>query len=120
MLEGELEIKGENPVLQVETKGIHVLKVEINGMEKILLTDKKVYLNDFHAHGRTKVKFTIINNLRNLMGPHHLEEGESYFVGPFSFFQEDCIWNFGMKQLWNPDYCFVETSIEFGCNSKKA
>lgn len=120
VLEGELEIKGGNPVLQVETKGIHVLKVEINGMEKILLTGNKAYLNDFHAHGRTKVKFTIINNLRNLMGPHHLEEGESYFVGPFSFFQEDCIWNFGMKQLWNPDYCFVETSIEFGCNSKKA
>ncbi|MCK5802385.1 MAG: hypothetical protein KAI66_06110 [Lentisphaeria bacterium] len=48
--------------------------------------------------------------LRNLLGPHHLEEGESFAVGPGSFFKEPNIWG---NRPWNDGYCFVRHGITF-------
>ncbi len=62
--------------------------------------------------GKNKIEITAVNNLRNLLGPHHLEEGESYHVTPGSFFKEPCIWNrYKASETWNDNYCFVETGV---------
>lgn len=110
-LAGVLDIQGENPVLDIDWKGINALKVEINGKEKVMLTDNRLPLKEFGAQGVTEVKFTLINNLRNLLGPHHLEEGECYRVGPGAFFKEPCVWNKNPGPGWNDDYCFVQMGI---------
>ena len=110
-VEGELDIQGENPVLKLRRKGFNIVKVEINGIEKVLVTSDKVSLRDFGVQGKTKVKITLINNLRNLLGPHHLKEGESYGVGPHSFFKEPCVWNGNPSWQWDEDYCFVTMGI---------
>lgn len=111
ILEGILDIQGERPILCVDWKGINALKVEINGMEKIMLTDSRLPLAQFGVQGKTKVRYTIVNNLRNLLGPHHLQEGECLGVTPSHFFKEPCLWNKNPEASWNDDYCFVETSI---------
>ena len=111
VLEGELEITGGNPVLQIERRGFNAVKVEICGVEKWMLTDDKLSLKGFGVQGRTKVRLTLINNLRNLLGPHHLKEGESLCVGPGSFFKEPCVWNWNPEKIWDEDYCFVEMGI---------
>ena len=110
-LEGEVDIIGENPVLELSRKGINAVRVEINGTEKVMLTSDRLSLKDFGASGKTKIKLTLINNLRNLLGPHHLKEGECYAVCPSSFFKESCLWSANAEQQWDDDYCFVETSI---------
>src|SRR5699024_6237998 len=81
MLEGEIDINGENPVLALDIKGISAVKAEIDGQHKTLLTDNTISLSKC-GRGKRKIKLTLINNLRNLLGPHHLEEGETYFAGP--------------------------------------
>lgn len=111
VLETEITIEGNNQALYFDVKGVNVVKVEINGIEKVLLTDKVLPLSDFGVTGKNKAKITIINNLRNMLGPHHLKEGECYAVGPNSFFKEACIWNAAPETQWNDDYCFVETGI---------
>lgn len=111
VLEGEIDVRGENPVLQIDWKGISALKVEINGKEKLLLTNDRLSLKEFGVQGKTIVKYTIINNLRNLLGPHHLEAGESYFVGPHNFHKEACLWNNNVETEWNDGYCFVAMGI---------
>lgn len=111
VLEGEIDVQGENPVLQIDWKGISALKVEINGKEKLLLTNDRLSLKEFGVQGKTIVKYTIINNLRNLLGPHHLEAGESYFVGPHNFHKEACLWNNDVEPEWNDGYCFVAMGI---------
>lgn len=111
ILKGMLDITSDHMVLELERKGINVIKVEINGREKVLLTGNHIELDDFHVHGKTKIKLTIINNLRNLLGPHHLSEGECYNVRPRSFYKEPCVWNAGFDMDWNDDYCFVEFGI---------
>lgn len=113
---GEMEIEGEidipqNAALQLDTKGINAVRVSIGDKEKVMLTDNRLPLDDFGTVGKTKIKLTLINNLRNLLGPHHLKEGEAYAVGPSAFFKEPCIWNFSPEKDWDDDYCFVETGI---------
>ena len=79
------------------------------------VTDNKISLKEFGVQGKTNIKLTLINNLRNLLGPHHLAEGECYLVTPSSFFKEPCVWKnknaWGGGASWNDDYCFVEMSI---------
>ena len=108
---GEIDITGKNPVLDLDLKGINAVRVEINGIKKVMLTDNRLPLSDFGASGRTEIKLTLINNLRNLLGPHHLKIGESYVVCPSSFFKEPCIWHTSPEKDWDDDYCFVETGI---------
>lgn len=111
VLEGELDVQGKNPVLKLTRRGITAVKVEIGGKEKWMLTDDKLSLKEFGVKGRVKVRFTLINNLRNLLGPHHLEEGECLRVNPGKFFKEPCVWNTNPESDWNEDYCFVEMTI---------
>ena len=112
-LEGEIDIPCENPVLELDIHGINAIRVEINGITKVMLTDNRLSLSDFNVSGKTKVKLTLINNLRNLLGPHHLFEGESYYVGPGRFFKEKCVWNHGGFACgeWDDNYSFVNISI---------
>lgn len=111
VLEGEIDIPEQNPVLQIDWKGINALKVEINGIEKVMLTDNQLSLADFGVSGKTKVRFTLINNLRNLLGPHHHQEGEVLAVRPRDFYQERCVWKKKELDKWNDAYCFVNVGI---------
>lgn len=110
-VEGEMEICGENPILDINWRGINALRVEINGKEKIMLTNNRMSLADFGVEGKTKVRFTLINNLRNLLGPHHLDVGEICEARPKDFYKEICLWKRSLPTEWNEGYCFVSTGI---------
>ena len=74
---------------------------------KTVLTEDRISLKGVSV-GMHKVRLTLINNLRNLMGPHHLEEGECLVVSPRKFFKEKCVWYpLEQPEEWNEDYCFV-------------
>ncbi len=109
-LSGEIEIAGENPVLELDVCGINAVRVKIGNKEKVMLTDNRLMLADFGVCGKTKIEITLINNLRNILGPHHLEIGECYFVCPHSFFKESCIWA-PNPEKWDDGYCFVEIEV---------
>lgn len=111
ILKSKLEIIGENPVLVLNRKGINAIKIEINGIEKTVITGNKISLKEFNVKGLTDVKVTVINNLRNMMGPHHLKIGESYVVTPSSFLKEQCVWNTSPERDWDDNYCFVDMSL---------
>lgn len=110
-LETELDIVGENPVLSLDIKGINAVKVKIGDIEKVLITDDIMPLADFGVKGRVEAEITLINNLRNMLGPHHLKEGECYYVGPWCFFKEKCVWADNPEKDWDDSYCFVEFGI---------
>jgi hypothetical protein len=110
-LEGVIEIVGENPVLELDIKGINAIRVKIGDKEKVMLTDNRLSLADFGISGKAKIELTLINNLRNILGPHHLKEGECYMVCPFSFFKEKCIWASDPEEKGGSGYCFVEMGV---------
>lgn len=59
--------------------------------------------------GANEFTLTLTGGLRNLLGPHHLDEGESYAVGPGSFFKEPNIWG---NRPWRDDYCFLPFGLQ--------
>lgn len=111
VLESEFFIEGENPVLNLDIKGINAVKIKIGEVEKVMLTDNRLPLCDFGVKGLAKAEITLINNLRNMLGPHHLKEGECYSVGPWCFFKEKCIWAGQPEKNWDDNYSFVSFGI---------
>ena len=110
-LEGIIDIVDKNSTLELDIKGVNVVKVNIGDLEKVMITDNKLNLAQFGVIGRVPVKITLINNLRNLLGPHHLKVGETYWAAPTQFFKEACVWSPNPEKTWDDDYCFVETGI---------
>ena len=111
ILDGNIEIYDNNSALCLDIKGINVIEAEIDGVSKTLLTDNIIPLIGYEA-GKHKIKLTLKNNLRNLLGPHHHKDGERTVVGPSEFYKEKCVWRKSDADTWNDEYCFVETGIK--------
>ncbi|MFA9388441.1 MAG: hypothetical protein ACERKD_01450 [Prolixibacteraceae bacterium] len=63
------------------------IKVEINGNPSGILSWAPYRLNITNQlrQGQNTIKVTLVNSLRNLLGPHHQQRAELIHVGPFSF-----------------------------------
>ncbi len=94
-----------------------ISKITINGkeLETFLWKPFVASLDGFLKAGTNVIEIELTNSLRNVLGPHHLEEGESYAVGPSSFYKEDgvfaCNWAGGYIP-WDNDYCLVEFGVD--------
>ena len=74
-------------------------------------TPFEVDISDYVVAGENEIELTLVNNLRNLMGPHHHVAGELLAVAPPHFFDEGCIWNNYAGGYYTPKYSFVETGL---------
>lgn len=94
-------------------KGINVIKLKVNGKDvsTTLWAPYEIDISEYLTVGENEIEITIRNNLRNLMGPHHLREGESYFVSPSSFYTRGCVWNSFHDQYFDKRYSLVEVSL---------
>ncbi len=110
--EGEVDISQKNAVLNLAMTGVNAMRIELGGETKTIITDNRLPLTGMS--GKKKIRLTLINNLRNLLGPHHLKEGESYSVHPGLFFKEACIWKKGTWDDggWDDNYCFTKMGIK--------
>ena len=111
-LKGKILVHSEQTVLKLNRKGVNALKVQIAGKEKTFLWGcDEIELSGWATLGENDIVITLTNNLRNLLGPHHLDEGESYKVGPGSFFKEKCIWLENGNCVWDEGYCLVKFGV---------
>ena len=62
--------------------------------------------------GANTLRITLVNSLRNMLGPFHKEEGELFGVGPASFYKDPGVFCRNGSPDWNSDYCF----LRFGCD----
>jgi hypothetical protein len=88
----------------------HVVRLKVNGERagEWFWRPYEADLDGFLQEGDNVLELELTGGLRNLLGPHHLEEGESYVVAPPSFFKEPNVWG---CQPWNDGYCFVEFGV---------
>ncbi len=107
---------GTDYMIDFEKTGINIVKCNINGTDLSFMWEP--YTKDISSllkKGENKIEITVVNNLRNLLGPHHLQIGEAYDVSPGSFFKEECVWRHPSNEsqgIWNSDYCFVNTTLK--------
>jgi hypothetical protein len=97
----------------LDKKGVNAIKIKVNGKDvrTVLWAPYEVDLSDYLTVGENTVEITVVNSLRNLLGPHHLQYGEDLLVRPLSFYRKTCLWNFGSPEPFTDKYCFVETGI---------
>lgn len=100
-------------VLSFRKEGINAIRVKVNGEEitRILWAPFSVDLTPYLHAGVNTLELTLVNNLRNLLGPHHHVGGELYAVAPPHFYKEPCIWNGYQGGYFTDKYCFVNTSL---------
>lgn len=100
--------------LDFNKEGINAVRVKVNGKEitRILWAPFGVSLKPYLVEGENKIELTLVNNLRNLLGPHHHAAGELYAVAPPHFYNEPCIWNGYSGGYYTDKYCFVNTSLK--------
>ena len=92
-----------------------VTKVKINGTDAgtVMWQPYKVDAGNLLKQGANKIEITVTGNLRNLLGPHHLSEGECLAVAPPKFFHYSPLWSKGENPDWVDSYCFVEFGLFF-------
>ena len=89
-----------------------VAKIEVNGAPAghLLFTDR-VDLSPYLQKGENRIRLTLYSAYRNLMGPHHLPEAETFWTSPYSFtFEGD--WHDGKCKRYNPAYSFVRYGFD--------
>lgn len=93
----------------------NVTEVKVNGKDagKIMWHPYSIDVSNLLKEGENAFEVTVTGNLRNMLGPFHLAEGESFSVSPRSFFHESPIWIKGKNPSWVDSYCFVEYGLFF-------
>ena len=117
---GKLELKktvvsdGSPAVIRFRKRGVNAIHVRINGkdVKTLIFTPFELDVSDHLVPGENVIELSVVNNLRNLLGPHHHKGGELYAVAPSSFFYEPCIWTGYQPGPYTEKYCFVETSVD--------
>ncbi len=96
----------------------NITDVKVNGKAagKVLWQPYSIDLSALLSEGENLFEITVKGNLRNMLGPFHLSEGECLAVGPRAFFHESPIWlkgSAGAQTDWVDTYCFVEFGLFF-------
>ena len=101
----------ENRSLHFENLWGNVLLLKINGHDLAPLTLPEYHREiprEWLQEGVNRVEATLVTSLRNMLGPHHLEEGDSHTVCPWSFYKTaGGPFTAHGAPAWNDGYCFV-------------
>ncbi|MBK8883495.1 MAG: hypothetical protein IPN67_14230 [Bacteroidales bacterium] len=128
MLEKSFEItrleKDKKYLLKFPLSEAIIIKVKINGndLPPVAWSPWEVDITDALKEGTNEVSITLINSLRNLLGPHHNAEGELIELSPESFTGAST-WTTNRKgeadwyerrlkgdentNIWRDDYCMI-------------
>ncbi len=94
-------------------RGTNAIRVAVNGkpVDTVMWAPYCVDLSAYLTEGENTVTLTLVNNLRNLLGPHHHAGGELLGVAPPHFYNEPCIWNGYAGGYFTEKYSFVHTGL---------
>ena len=99
--------------LSFAKNGFNALRIKVNGKYvcTAMWAPYDIDLSEYLTVGENTVELTIVNNLRNLLGPHHHTSGELLGVAPAHFYKEPCIWNGFHTGYFTEKYSFVNTGL---------
>ena len=122
VLERTFDISDTSRNVTLKGRGINSVRLAVNGKDvaTVMYPPYEVDISDYLVEGENRITLTLLNNLRNMMGPHHLKMGECFAVCPSSFYKESNIFNHpdgvdgGCHDLldqWDEDYCLVHFGL---------
>lgn len=71
-------------------KGLHAVTLTVNGakVKTFIKAPYEADISSFLKEGENEISLTLTNNLRNLLGPHHLPSPDEHCISPGSFYEE--------------------------------
>ena len=121
-LEKTFNITNCNACVSLKGRGMTSVHLKINGkyVGKKIWSPYEVDVSEYLQEGENKFELTILNNLRNMQGPFHLKQGESYTVFPACFFRENNVVAISVKDekrhdvlsWWDDDICLVHFGLD--------
>lgn len=124
-LKRTVNVSDVNTRVELTGRGLNSIRISINGREIAtrMFGPYSVSIGEYLVPGENEIELTILNNLRNMQGPHHLKEGECYFVGREVFYRESNVFNHAkgaddtchdVLPKWDDDVCLVHFGITDG------
>ena len=94
-LSREIDVADTDAYVYLKGIGMNAIRLKINGKDVAtkLYAPYRVELNDYLTVGKNTFELTVVNNLRNMMGPHHLYKEEDRWVCPGIFYKESNIFH---------------------------
>lgn len=109
------ENEAENAVISFEKLPSIITDISVNGTDvgKIMWKPYSIDISEFVHKGENEITITLTGSLRNLLGPFHLDEGETHTTLPFYFFRQTNVWGWGdgINHKWTNDYSFVQNGL---------
>ena len=92
-LSREYELDSTNYYVVPKGRGMNAVRVRVNGKDVAtkMYAPYEVDLGEYLTVGKNVIELTVVNNLRNMMGPHHLAEEARRWACPGSFYKESNI-----------------------------
>ncbi len=117
----------KDPCARVKLKGrgVNSIHLKVNGKEVAtrMWAPYELDISEHLTKGENELELTLLGNLRNMQGPFHLKEGESYAVNPWRFYREYNIIAAGacgagekerhdVLEHWDDGICLVHYGLE--------
>ena len=122
-LSREIEVENTDAYVYLKGMGMNAIRLKINGKDVAtkLYAPYRVELKDYLTEGKNTFEITVVNNLRNMMGPHHLTREEDRWVCPGIFYKESNIFHHptgagahchDVNSFFNDSYLLVNYGIK--------
>ncbi len=120
-----VNIADTNTRVELTGRGLNSIHITVNGKKvaACMFGPYSVSLGEYLKLGENEIELTVLNNLRNMQGPHHLKVGESYLVGRNAFYHESNVFSHpkGVDDTchdvladWDDDVCLVHFGLTDG------
>ncbi|MBQ9116044.1 MAG: hypothetical protein IJY04_03385 [Clostridia bacterium] len=122
VLEKRITADDSRRSVKLRGRGMNSVSLCVNGnaVATKMFPPYEVDISDHLSIGENTLELRILNNLRNMMGPHHLDIGESMVTSPRSFFKESNVFHHSAGadgschdtlDFWCDGYCLVHFGI---------
>ena len=91
----DFELESTDYYCEPRGNNVNAVRITVNGkyVGTNLYAPHRVELKEHLVVGKNTIELTVVNNLRNMMGPHHLFAEETRWVCPGIFYKESNIFN---------------------------
>lgn len=95
VIEREFDIDDTARFVDLDGLGTNSVHLAVNGTEVAvkMFAPFRVDISEYLIPGKNTITLRIINNLRNMQGPFHLNRGDDAGIGPGHFFRESNVFN---------------------------
>lgn len=121
-LKKKITVSNVNKSVWLCARGANSVHITVNGsyVGMRMFAPYEVDISEYLKVGENDIEIMLVNNLRNMQGPTHLKDGESYYAGRNVFYRESNVFLHkrgaddtchDVAETWDDDVCLVHFGL---------